>query len=356
MIKLTIDDLVRQIAQLGTQQVYGYVSGRTKLQVTNVTLPEGPISFIRWDSTNPNPIGTSGRISRNQLARIAVVCSNKPNFPLHVDRLFSAGGNSRSALETLLAYTPHFYICYPKRIDSYTGEIRTDLKHFIWRPSQAHELGQLVTTDCPDIITELEINLDFGHIGITPAMLGTEFDSIDAKRTHTQIQIALIEIGNALGFRTWIAKNDRHIPVGDNTLGNLPGVIPSLEDVKLFYDQEVKDAAALVDCIWFTQDLKRIPALIEIEHSTRVTSGMTRMNKFKEVAPSLLTKYTVVAPNYLRNKVVTEANQPLFRNLNARYMSYSTVRELFGLIQRYKLKNVVDHTFVYPFMEQIVEE
>jgi type II restriction enzyme len=80
------------------------------------------------------------------------------------------------------------------------------------------------------------------------------------------------------------------------------------------------------------------------------------MLKLKDAMPSTNTHYTVVAPNNLRNKVVSEVNQPTFRALNARYMPYSTVRELYGLIKRYALSNVVDRTFIYPFMESVVED
>jgi len=169
------------------------------------------------------------------------------------------------------------------------------------------------------------------------------------------MQIALIEIGNALGFRTWIARNDRSIPVGATTLGAMHGVIQSLDDMQIFYKREIKETAALIDCIWFTADGDRIPAIIEIEHSTGVTSGLTRMGKLRRAFPSIKTVFTVVAPNELRNKVITEANQDLFRNLDARYMPYSTVRELYGLIQRYALHGVVDHNFIYPFMEKVVD-
>lgn len=96
--------------------------------------------------------------------------------------------------------------------------------------------------------------------------------------------------------------------------------------------------------------------MIEIEHSTGVTSGLTRMLKLQQAMPSITTSFTVVAPNELRNKVVTEANQDPFRTLRARYMPYPTVRLLYGLIQRYSLADVVDHTFVNPFMETIVED
>src|SRR5438874_1917717 len=99
-------------------------------------------------------------------------------------------------------------------------------------------------------------------------MLGDEFDTIEAKKIHTQMQVALVRIGNALNFRTWIARNDQSIPVGRRRLSDLEGVISSLDDVSILYDKESKRAASLIDCIWFSADFKYIPAVIEVEHST----------------------------------------------------------------------------------------
>jgi type II restriction enzyme len=356
MQRLSAADLVREIANLDATRVYEYASGISKLRILNISKPEGPINFIRWDSRKTEAEGNTGSISTQQLARAALAFSNRPNYPIHFDRLFSAGGNSRSALETLLAFTPHFFICYPERVDIYTGETLSDLKHIMWCPEQTHLQGGLGRTDYRETITELELGVDFGNIGITPAMLGDEFDSIEAKRTHTQMQVALVEIGNALNFRTWIAREDQSIPIGETRLGHLDGVIRTLGDVDIFYNNVIKQAAASIDCIWFTADGNRVPAVIEVEHSTGVTSGLTRMLNFKEAIPAISTTFTIVAPNDLRSKVTREANKGAFRKLNSKYMPYSTVRELYGLIQRYSLSNVVDYTFINPFMESVVEE
>lgn len=354
MNKITAVDIVQQISQLDTNKIYRYVSGRSKLQITAITKPEGPISFININADGSR--GRPGNITRQQLATIAMVCSSRPNYPIHVDRVFSAGGNTRSALEALLAHTPHFFVCYPERVDVYSGETVKNLKHIMWCPGDEHEWGTITQKEYNEIITVIELGLDFGQIRLSPNHLESEFDSIEAKTTHTQMQIALIEIGKALNFHTWIAKNDRSIQVRDTRLGALEGVISSLDDMRIFYKQEIKAAASLVDCIWFTADGDRIPAVIEIEHSTGVTSGLTRMLKLRETFPSITTTFTIVAPNALRNKVVAEANNRTFRRLNARYMPYSTVRELYGLIQRYSLSNVVDYNFINPFMEQVVED
>lgn len=353
---LRVADIVETIAELGTLRAYDYYKTKTRIRITDIAKPEGPIKFIRWDSHQSESNAGPGAISTNQLRTVSSVFSRRPNYPVHLDRLFSGGGNSRSALETLLAHTPHFFICYPEKTNLYTGNTEKNLKHIMWCPDDAHPAGQIARKDYRQVISEVELGMDFGNIGITPAMLSQEFDSIETKKVHTQMQVALVRIGWALGCRTWVAKNDRPIRVEDTRLGDLEGVIPSLDEVTILYDQESKKVASLIDCIWFSTDFKYVPAVIEVEHTTGVTSGLTRMLKLKQAIPSVTANYAIVAPDDIRNRVVSEANSAAFRLLKTRYMAYSTIRELYGLIQRYSLSNVVQRTFIEPFMETIVEQ
>lgn len=354
MPRLRVSDIVEWINRLGTTRAYNYYSGNTRIRLTEVNLPEGPIRFLRWGVGGSEDIAREGGISENQLATVASVFSRKPNYPIHFDRLFSGGGNSRSALETLLALTPQFFICYPQKTNLYNGNIDNRLKHIMWCPDDAHTLGELHTKDYTQVISEVEYELDFGNIQIDQSNLTDEFDSIEAKRTHTQMQVALIKIGNALDFRTWVASNDRSIRVENTTLGNLEGVVPSLNEIEILYTAQSKTLSSLIDCIWFSNDYRYMPAVIEIEHSTGVRSGLARMLQLREALPSVQTNCTVVAANEMRNKVMTDANLPAFRRLNTRYMSYTTVRELYGLIQRYNLSNYIERTFIEPFMEPMV--
>jgi len=355
MAKLSGANLVEQISLLQIGQVYKYVSGRSRLRIVDIKNPEGPVQFVNIDANGQ--ILRAGSISKGQLARIAFVCSARPNFPLHIDRIFSASSNNRSALETLLAYTPNFFICYPKRVDIYTGEILQDLKHIMWCPDEEHAIGQWQEKEYEELITEaVDLGVDFGRITITEANLSDEFDTIEAKTTHTQMQIALLEIGNALNCQTWIARNDRSIQVRDTTLGHLHGVIQSLDEMSIFHKKVMKEKAALIDCIWFAEGGNRIPAVMEIEHTTGVTSGLTRMSKLKETLGDISPVFTIVAPDQLRGKVVSEANDQHFRALRARFMPYSTVRELYGLVQRHSLAGTVDYRFAQAFMERTVQE
>jgi type II restriction enzyme len=258
-------------------------------------------------------------------------------------------------LETLLVHTPNFFICYPQRTNPYTGILERVQKHIMWCPDDAHPLGIIGEKEYDGVISEFEFDTSFGEIQIGADILNEEFETIAAKKTHTQIQVALVKIGNALSFRTYIARPDQAIPVGDSTLGEIEGVIQTLDAVPMLYEAEAKRAAAYIDCIWFTHDLDFIPAVVEVEHSTGVTSGLTRMLKFSETAPGLNLTFTIVAPDELRSKVVSEANNRVFRNLDARFMPYTTVRFLYGLVQKYPLAGVVKREFIEPFMERIVD-
>lgn len=355
MSKLKTSDLVNIIAQLDLRKSYSYYTGNTKLKITEITKPEGPINFIRWRKNETEANAGKGTVSTAQLATVASVFSGKPNYPIHLDRLFSAGGNSRSALETLLVLTPNFFICYPQRTNPYTGELEKRQKHVIWCPNDSHTLGEIKEKEYDQVITGFEFGTDFGDIKITSGMLGDEFESIETKKTHTRMQVAMIEIGNALKFQTYIARNDQSIQVGNNKLGDMKGVVKSLEEVPILYTKESKKAAALIDCIWFTADFKFIPAVIEVEHSTGVTSGFTRMLKLRETVPSINTNFTVVAPDSLRNKVVREANNLVYKQMKGRFMPYSTVWELYGLIKKYPLDDVIKRNFIEPFMEKVAE-
>jgi hypothetical protein len=174
---------------------------------------------------------------------------------------------------------------------------------------------------------------------------------INVRRRHAQIQIALLMIGKQLGYRVWIARNDKGILYKGRKLGEIEGVIATLEDVKLMqvYEKAIK-AALMIDCVWFKND-KLMPAVMEVEHTTGVTRGLTRMKGLFDILPALQqTRYVIVAPDEEKGKVITEANKPQFKDLNTRFFSYSSVEELYSLCQRRRLKGVTEE-FLDCFME-----
>lgn len=353
-MRLTASDIVHYINELPKNRLLRYVNPKNNgyIQLVHVQLPEGPIVFKRVRSQDESiGICKEETISTNMIWRIANAFS--PNQPINFDRVLGASYNSRSVLESLVAHTSQFYYCYPGRIEEAMSKsvVKMGHKHMMWVPEKPHELGSLCEIKTEIIISEIP-NLDVFYDALVLPEANNDID-IDVQRRHAQIQIALYMIGKQLDFRTWIAQNDKGIIYKNKRLGEMDGIISSLKDEKLVtaFDEAIR-AASFIDCIWFKNG-RLMPAILEVEHTTGITSGLTRMKNLYDVLPKYETRYVIVAPDIEREKVVNEANKPMFRDLNARFFPYSSVEELYSLCQRRKIQGVTD-TFLDSFIEKVV--
>lgn len=357
MQKLTASNIVAFINQLDKKATYNYLNPKNKgvIQIVEVELPEGPIRIKRW---NPSKGESAVKekiepISIELIWRIANAFS--ANQPINFDRVLGGSYNTRSVLEALLAHTPQFQFCYPGRIETTGGNptIKRGHKHLMWTPDEPHKKGVVKETKTEIVISEVP-NLEafYDALVVSSDDKKNEID-INVQRRHAQIQIALYHIGLQLGFRTWIAQNDKGILYQNKKLGEFDGIIVSLKDEKLMsaYDDAIR-AALLIDCIWFKNG-KLMPAVMEVEHSTGVTSGLSRMKNFKDKFPPFPTRYVIVAPDEDRDKVIKESNKPQFNDLDTRFFPYSAVEELYALCQKRKLRGVTEE-FLDCYMEKIL--
>jgi len=349
-MNLTPSNLVTEIGLLPTNVFYNYphAKTKTKVRVVSVTKPVGPIRIERKTGSKKK----EETISVQMIQRYAN--SFGENIPINIDRVLGASYNTRSSLEALLANTPEFFVCYPKRIEMLASSFKSKKghKHLLWNPdpTQLHPRGEIKVVDCNLTISERpSIETVYGIVEIPPTA-EKEGMSIEVQRRHTQIQIALAEIGHQLGYRTWIAANDQGIEYNKKPLLALPGVIPNLAAEKILsaFGEAVK-AARLIDCVWF-QNGTLMPAVLEVEHSTGVTSGLTRMQTFKDLIPPYPTRWVIVAPDEDRTAVMTKASVKQFSKLNAKYFSYSAVEELHSLCKKRRIKGVTED-FLDCFME-----
>ena len=357
-MKLTASNIVKAIQNLPKGQWFEYISGatQTKIKVARITQPEGPITIERYSPAKGGIANaTKAQISVPMIWRIANAFM--PNVPINFDRVLGASYNTRSAFETLLAHTPEFYWCVPGRIEliNNSSEIKRGHKHLVWTPETPHQNGVLAEsqTGNDQAISEIPTqNIVYDSLALTQSSLPAEMD-IDVKRRHLQIQIALIEIGYMLGFRTWVAHNDKGFQYGEKRVGELNGVIARLADERVLaaYEDAV-NAANLIDCIWFKNG-KLMPAVMEVEHSTGITSGLTRMKKFQDLGPHLADiRWVIVAADEDRAEVMRKASVEHFQSLNAKFFPYSAVEELYDLCKRRKLSNkAVNEAFLDCFME-----
>jgi type II restriction enzyme len=355
---ITAANIVNEIDHLNKNVYYNYIdhSNRNVIKIVSIEHPEGPIYIKRGKFTAGANVKTAREItiSANMIWRVANAIQE--DVPVNIDRIVGASYNTRSVLESLLAYTPSFYITYPGRIENNvsTSKIKAGHKHLIWLPANPHREGILEKFETTKVISEIPSQLAiYESLAIMQTSPGTNKKSIDIEieRRHTQIQIALYLIGRQLGFRTWIAQNDKSIVYNNQKLGEMDGIVVSLKEEQLLMSyQDAVKAALLIDCIWFKNG-KLMPAILEVEHSTGVTSGLSRMKNFKDKFPPFPTRYVIVAPDEDRKKVLQECGKAQFRDLNPLYFPYSSVEELYSLCQRRKLKGVTED-FLDCFMEK----
>lgn len=356
-MRLTASNLVSAINQLPLDREYQYINPRNKgrIIVHNIVGTEGPVQIRRY---NPSKGETSKNakienISTAMLWRLANAMNEEA--PVNVDIVFGASYNTRSVLEALLAHSPQFYFCNPGRIQFLNGrrEVKKGHKHIVFRPNDPHENGVLCKTN---------ITYDISSFSHEIVQRGLELDNfkpiptmtIEQKRDHARIQVALVLIGQQLGFRTWVAQNDRGIEYEGKRLAEMEGVIDRLasEQVVSAYPKGI-EAAKLIDCIWFRNG-RLMPAVMEIEHSTGVTSGLNRMKGFYHEGPQLRdVRWTIVAPDEDRKKVLRKAQVEQFSELQTKYFPYSAVMELYSICERRKIRGVTDE-FLDCFMEDCI--
>lgn len=355
---ITVQNLVHMIAQLNRNIDYNYVSSRNTnlIRIHDIEMPNGPIIIKRYNPTKSETLADAKpeTISTNMLSRLAAAITDR--IPINVDRLFGGSYNTRSALEALIANTPNIWTCYPGRIQINDGgktELMRGHKHII-QLEKAHPRGEIHEAEVDMVISESLIPKDVVYEGLKLAtgVLDEEMD-IDIARRHAQIQVALLKIGHQLCLDTWIAQNDHGIVYEGRRLIDHPGAIQKLEDQKILSAfPAASKAAKLIDIVWF-RDGRGIPAVIEIEHSTGITSGLTRMKGLKDSLPALAgVRWVIAADEELRALATREANRSQFLDLNAMFMSYAAVEELFSLCSRRNISGVND-IFLDSFMEKL---
>lgn len=360
-MKLTASNLVHAIMALGSQTWFNYVnvSTTTKVRVVRADGPEGPIVIERKGTDG---VAKTQTISVEMLWRAAN--SLVPGIPVNFDRIFAGSYNTRSALEALLAHTEEFYWCKPGRIEVINGSsaIKAGHKHLVWRPDLGHRKGIIDSVNDVEAVSELPMQMV-----AYDALIGLEAQTtsdplpIEVKRRHLQIQIALVEIGSHLGFRSWVAQNDKGYKYGkkgqEKAIGEMDNVIATLNDERTLQSYaDAVNAAKLIDCIWFKNG-RFIPAVMEVEHSTGVTSGLNRMKKFQELAPALEgMRFVIVAADEDRDEVIYKANAPQFATLKPKFFPYSAVEELHSLCRRRNVSGVaVTPAFIDCFMENCLK-
>lgn len=145
-------------------------------------------------------------------------------------------------------------------------------------------------------------------------------------QTHTDVQGWLRDLGLQLGFRVWIASNDRGRSYGQGRLAD--GCLTALPAA--LAESPAAEAIGLIDVLWLDTE-NRAVAAFEVEHSTSLYSGIVRMLDLALGAEQgLACHYFLVAPDHREGDSRAQFARPAFqrvRELNLKFLPYSSLQE-----------------------------
>lgn len=157
-------------------------------------------------------------------------------------------------------------------------------------------------------------------------------ETTKTSRESIRIQADLGRLGEIMGFRVWLPRNDRnavsqHWQATDDTLlANLP----------LNYDETTLRTIEQIDVIWLKG--RSIRRAFEVEHTTAVYSGLLRMADLLALQPNMNIALHIVAPSDRREKVLGEIRRPVFSLLEHQpmakrctFIAYEDLQEIMAL-------------------------
>lgn len=129
---------------------------------------------------------------------------------------------------------------------------------------------------------------------------------------HTMVQYELIKLGNALGYKTWVARNDRSKEWRGEKFSFLTtDSLPKITD-----QNAVQQKIELIDVMWLDRD--KIVCAFEIEHSTAIYSGALRLFDLAKTLKGKA-KLFIVAPDSREAQLLQILTCPTFTEELAKY-------------------------------------
>lgn len=151
-----------------------------------------------------------------------------------------------------------------------------------------------------------------------------EMEIKPSELTHWDVIGILVELGNMLGFDTYVADPSQQFK------GKRLGDLATLKEIPPFTYQRLVDTAKNIDVIWFKDEFPRY--CFEVEHTTGVTLGLLRLYQIRELG-----KLFIIAPKEILSKFQTEITKDPFYKIKDKYnfRSYDQLIKLYQTAKNY---------------------
>jgi predicted RNA-binding protein len=150
-----------------------------------------------------------------------------------------------------------------------------------------------------------------------------------AVRESMKVQALVAQIGEKMGFKIWVPRNDRSRVLQEWKPES--GVL--IDELPLSYDQATLKTIEQIDVLWLRR--RSIVRAFEVEQTTSIYSGILRMADLLALQPNMDIKLHLVAPANRRDKVFEELQRPVFSLLErgplaeaCTFISYDSLYEL----------------------------
>ncbi|MDC3417016.1 hypothetical protein [Aquibacillus salsiterrae] len=142
------------------------------------------------------------------------------------------------------------------------------------------------------------------------------------ENVHTEMQFYLAKLGNSLGYKVWIARNDHKrvwdgTKLGEYSLKEL--IIPAIPEA-------VYDTVSLIDVLWLDEG-NNIVSGFEVEKSTSIYSGILRLNDLS-LSIGQDVDFYLVAPEKREKEIKAQLLRPSFKTLDSLSISYILFADL----------------------------
>jgi hypothetical protein len=141
---------------------------------------------------------------------------------------------------------------------------------------------------------------------------------------HTEMLSLLANIGHKLGFKVFIGKREQSEKYGDKFLSELQD-FTNIDFLKI--DKDKLDRISMIDMLWI--DKSNIKYIIEVENTTKFTSGIQRASNADVEIPKLM-----LVPDNRKDEFLS-INDPLFienfKHYNWKYIFYSDIENIMSL-------------------------
>ena len=157
---------------------------------------------------------------------------------------------------------------------------------------------------------------------------------------HTEILYFLSEIGHKLGYQVFIGKREQSEQYNKNRLSDFA----DLQDVDFLPLEKGKiDRIAMIDMLWIKDN--QIEHIIEVENTTKFTSGIQRASNVDLKIPKLM-----VIPDKRKDEFLG-TNDPLFvenfKRYNWKYIFYSEIENI-------KSSRNIDLSLINTFTKELL--